>query len=111
MQGFFDLSDRQRGLLFHRALSRSQILYGKVLAALVIYLIAVAIPSVVMALYFARVGLQYLPVDPIQLLPTWGSALQPLPSIPLHCLRLIARRVGLELGSSRSQRQSPVCSY
>ncbi len=75
VQGFFDLSDRQRGFLFHRALSRSQILYGKVLAALVIYSVAVAVPLALMALYFARIGLEYQPVDPIQLLPTLALCL------------------------------------
>jgi len=69
MQGFFDFSDRQRGFLFHRSLSHVRIMYGKVLAALIIYLIAVALPLGCMAVYFARMGPEYLPVHPIQVLP------------------------------------------
>ena len=34
------------------------------------YFIAVAVPLSFMALYFASVGLEYIPVDPIQILPT-----------------------------------------
>lgn len=69
MQGFFDFSDRQRGFLFHRSLSHARIMYGKVLAALIVYLIAVALPLGCMAVYFARMGPEYLPVHPIQVLP------------------------------------------
>lgn len=69
MQGFFDFSDRQRGFLFHRSLSHARIMYGKVSAALIVYLIAVALPLGCMAVYFARMGPEYLPVHPIQVLP------------------------------------------
>lgn len=69
MQGFFDFSDRQRGFLFHRSLSRATIMYGKLLAALIVYSIAVALPLGCMAVYFARMGPEYMPVHPAQVLP------------------------------------------
>ena len=87
MQGFFDLSDRQRGFLFHRSVSRAGILYGKVLAGLVIYSLAVALPLGCLAIYFAAVGPQSLPVHPLDVLPILATCMA---GFVLHPATLLA---------------------
>ncbi len=70
VQSWFDFSDRQRGFLFHRSVSRNRIFYGKVVAAAIVYAIAIAIPLACQACWFSWKGPDYLPVRPAQLLPT-----------------------------------------
>ena len=70
-QSWFDLNQNQRGFLFHRPVSRSQILYGKVIAAALIYAIAYVVPLTCVALWFAYNAPTYLPVRPAQVLPAF----------------------------------------
>ncbi len=70
LQSVFDLSDRQRGYLFHRSVSTNAVMYGKVIAGAILYAVACAIPLICSALWFAWMGLQYLPFRPAQLIPS-----------------------------------------
>ncbi len=70
LQSIFDLSDRQRGYLFHRSISGNAVMFGKVVAGAILYAFACAIPLTCLALWFAWMGPEYLPVRPAQLLPS-----------------------------------------
>ena len=68
-QAWFDLGQSQRGFLFHRPFTRNQILYGKVIAAAILYACAYVVPLTCVALWFAYSGPLYFPVRPAQVLP------------------------------------------
>lgn len=70
LQSIFDLSDKQRGFLFHRSVSKNEVLYGKVIAGALLFSLACAIPLTCLALWFAWMGLEYLPVRPAQVIPS-----------------------------------------
>ena len=60
-QSVLDFGQTQRGYLFHRAVARDQVLYGKVAAGAVLYAIACGVPLLLVALWFQLRGLEYLP--------------------------------------------------
>ncbi len=70
LQSIFDLSDKQRGFLFHRSVSNNEVLYGKVIAGALLYSLACAIPLTCLAFWFAWMGPEYLPVRPAQVIPS-----------------------------------------
>ena len=70
-QSWFEFRQNQRGFLFHRPVSRSQILYGKVVAAAIIYAISYLVPLTCVALWFAYNGPTHFPARPAQTLPAF----------------------------------------
>ena len=69
LQSAFDLSARQSGFLFHRAVSRNQIFYAKMVSGAILYCVAVLIPLLVVAVWFYFQGPRFMPVHPIQVVP------------------------------------------
>ncbi len=99
LQSIFDLGDKQRGFLFHRSVSKNEVLYGKVIAGALLYSLACAIPLTCLALWFAWMGLEYLPVRPAQVIP---SLLMCVACFSLHpatlvCIDRPARWFGTKL--------------
>ncbi len=86
LQSIFDLSDKQRGFLFHRSVSKNEVLYGKVIAGALLYSLACTIPLTCLALWFAWMGLEYLPVRPAQVIP---SVLMCVACFSLHPATLV----------------------
>jgi len=69
LQSAFDFSDRQRGFLHHRNVSLSRIIYGKVIAGAVLYVVACAVPLLCLTVWFYWKGPEFIPVRPAQLVP------------------------------------------
>ena len=75
MQSFADLRTASRSFLFHRSVSIRSIFYSKLISGAIIYLVATGFPLCLVAIWFARQGLDYLPVRPIQAFPAAVVAL------------------------------------
>ena len=75
MQSFADLRTASRSFLFHRSVSISSIFYSKLISGAILYFAAVGFPCVLVALWFAVQGPDYLPVRPIQVYPAAVVAL------------------------------------
>ena len=75
MQSFADLRTAARSFLFHRSVPISTIFYSKLISGAIIYFATVGLPLLMVALWFASQGIDYLPVRPLQVFPAAVVAL------------------------------------
>jgi hypothetical protein len=68
IQSVWDFDERHRGYLFHRALTYRQILASKLVAGAIIYAVVMGVPLLFATAYYAGMGLEHLPLRPLQVL-------------------------------------------